>query len=184
MVNLDASAILNRGLASSLGLDRYVYLVNELPRVNIAMNREFQKKYNAFYKVRRNAEWQQEYYSLMERIKQKGSAASFGFVIRELYNKTGMIEASFSSKMIATIDTSNPIWDRKVTDALGIRIKEIAPEKKIDDIIKAYSGMKQLLTEYIESEKGKTNIAIFDEWLPEYSFISSMKKVDYLLWLN
>ena len=41
------------------------------------------------------------------------------------------VEASFPSKMYATIYPEKPIWDRYVVQNLGIRVSEVDKEEKI-----------------------------------------------------
>ena len=50
-----------------------------------------------------------------------------------LYVETGNIEASFSSKMIATIDSDKPIWDQYVLQNMSrgqISLEEVEAASK------------------------------------------------------
>lgn len=70
--------------------------------------------------IRRNEKWRQHYYDLF--AKAKTERFSFEQIITELYRLTGNVEASFSSKMLATIDASKPIWDQYVLQNLGLEL--------------------------------------------------------------
>ena len=41
---------------------------------------------------------------------------------------------------------------------------------------------KRFLLCYLTTEKARKNIAEFDKWLPSYSWVPAIKKIDYLLW--
>ena len=78
------------------GVEKYADIMKAFLSVNVATDKAFQRKFNGFYRVRRNEEWQGYYYSIME----QGKISEFSFeqVLRELYVKTGKVEASFVSK--------------------------------------------------------------------------------------
>ena len=95
----------------------------------LSTNKEFQRTFNGFYIVRRNEEWREKYYNLFEQKKMKD--VTFEEILQELYDLTGNVEASFSSKMYATIYPDKPIWDRYVVQNLGIKVPEVDKEEKI-----------------------------------------------------
>ena len=140
----------------------------------------FQHAFNVFYRVRRNAEWRKSYYKLFERAKKEHY--SFADVIGCLYVETGNIEASFSSKMIATIDPDKPIWDQYVLQNLGLELKGKNPRERVENAILIYDRIETWYKDYLATEEARRNIAEFDRWLPTYSWIPEIKKIDYLLW--
>ena len=99
----------------------------------------FQRTFNSFYRVRRNAEWQSVYYDLFEEV--KDSRPTFEYIIRALFKATGNIEASFYSKMLATINTDMPIWDRYVVQNLCLELKGKTKEAQLDCAIELYDRM-------------------------------------------
>ena len=50
-------------------LDEYLYIVENLKRTNVALDEEYQKRYNSFYRVRRNADWRNIYFNYLEKNK-------------------------------------------------------------------------------------------------------------------
>lgn len=86
------------------GLAKYMSLQARLHDTNVATDRDFQRAFNGFYRVRRSAAWQQKFYALMEREKRK--PRGFEAVLRELHGKLERVEASFASKLAATVDPS------------------------------------------------------------------------------
>ena len=116
-MRLDARALLEAQLARGMGLDLYEELMSVAPVTDVARSAEFQRKFNAFYRVRRNAEWRECCYRLFEQAKKEHF--SFADIIGALLSETGNVEASFSSKMLATLDETKPIWDQYVLQNLG-----------------------------------------------------------------
>lgn len=53
-LHFNAAEVLEKRLASSLGLDRYAEIMKNTKTTNISEDGEFQHLFNAFYRVRRN----------------------------------------------------------------------------------------------------------------------------------
>lgn len=179
-MHIDVKEILENRLASSLGLDKYKYIMEHVMQSDVSQDADFQRVFNGFYIVRRNEGWRKIYYEYFERIKHE--KASFEEIITYLYEKTGNIEPSFSSKMLATISPQNPIWDRYVVQNLNIKLDGASKEEKLENAIFLYSEMKKWYSEYLNSEDGKACIQGFEEFLPDYKWVSDIKKVDAFLW--
>lgn len=175
MISLSACEILNTQLASSLGLDRYKEIMNGDPS-----SPEFQRLFNGYYRIRRNAEWREIYYALFMMAREE--QYTFAQIITSLYKATGNVEASFSSKMLATIDPSKPIWDQYVLQNLGLELTGKTQEEKLKNAIMLYDEILRWYNEYLLSDEAKKNIQEFNRWLPQYSWVSDVKKIDCLLW--
>ena len=65
------------------GLEKYCWLREAVQRTDVSRDREFQRRFNGFYRVRRNASWQAVFYELLER--QKTRRDSFSTVLRQLH---------------------------------------------------------------------------------------------------
>ena len=100
-LTFDVNEVLRQRLAASLGLESYADIMNYVHQTDVENDMDFQRTFNAFYRVRRNEEWRKVYYHLFEELKDK--TPSFEYIIRYMFEKTGNIEASFSSKMLATL---------------------------------------------------------------------------------
>src|SRR6266446_3227988 len=88
-------------------IGQYLEIMRLFPKTDVSQNRYFQTRYNAFYRVRqRPPKWYQEYYKYMEEM--KGHEVTFSTILRHLERKLGRYEPSFSSKLLATLDTSFP----------------------------------------------------------------------------
>lgn len=172
---INANKVLQDQLARSLGLDRYEEIMQGDPQSS-----DFQRTFNGYYRIRRNEEWRQHYYALF--CKARDEHYSFGQIITELYQNTGNIEASFSSKMLATIDASKPIWDQYVLQNLGLALTGKTKEEKLQNAVRLYDSIVAWYEEYLKTDEANENIKAFDRLLPYYAWISNTKKIDCLLW--
>lgn len=84
--------------------------------------------------------------------------------------------------MLATIFPEKPIWDRYVVQNLDIQLTGATKEEKLKNAIILYADMEKWYADFLESEKGKECISEFDRVLPDYKGISSIKKIDSILW--
>lgn len=172
---LSTGLVFELQLARSLGLDRYAEIMRGDPS-----SPEFQRLFNGYYRIRRNSEWRSAYYALF--VQAKENNYSFEKIITFLYEATGNVEASFSSKMLATIDSSKPIWDQYVLQNLGLELTGKTQDEKLQHAILLYGEIVHWYEEYLKTDEAKKNIQEFDRWLPRYSWISEVKKIDCLLW--
>ena len=180
MIHLNANQILEEQFARSLGLDKYEMIMRFAASTDISSDLGFQKAFNTFYRIRRNVEWRKCYYDLFERA--KVNHYTFADVIRTLYKATGNVECSFSSKMIATIDPNKPIWDQYVIQNLGLELKGKIPQERVENAIEVYKSIENWFEEYMETDEARENIIVFDRLLPSYTWLSNVKKIDFLLW--
>ena len=147
----------------------------------------FEKLFNRYYNVRRSESWRREYYSIFEDALRR-DAVTFEQILRELYGRTNRIESSFSSKMLATIDDSKPIWDRRVISA----IKKIDPTtpamltcaigRNVERAIEGYRILEDVCGELLHGSFGRDCVVCFDSLFDQYADISDMKKLDNVLW--
>ena len=148
MGKIDATKILEEALSRSFGLPRYIEIMAGNPNKS-----EFQRMFNGYYKVRRNENWQKEYYAIFTEAKKNPENYTFERILRKLHEKTRMIEASFSSKMLATIDPSKPIWDQYVLKNLGLQLKGKDAESKLKNAIDLYSKIEDWYNSYLNSSE-------------------------------
>ena len=175
MISLNASDIFNKQLANSMGLDQYAKIMRGDPADPV-----FQHYFNYYYRIRRNEGWRRAYYNLFSVA--KSEQWSFEQIITELYKKTGNVESSFSSKMLATIDPDKPIWDQYVLKNLGLVLSGNTQAEKLKNAIMIYNQIQDWYIAYLATEEAQENIRAFDRILSDYTWLSSTKKIDCLLW--
>jgi hypothetical protein len=162
------------------GLDKYCWLQTSLPRTDVAHDRAFQKRFNGFYRVRRGAVWQSAFYTLLEQ--QKSQPQSFTRVLRALYAATGRIEASFASKLAATVDPDQPVIDAFVLTNLGLRLPHVRSlEERLEGIDVLRLRVARIFADYLSSEMGRYLVTRFEEFYPD-RHLTKVKMLDLILW--
>lgn len=180
MIKIDAKKVIENRIAESMGFEKYKQILDMVRRTDVSSDPEFQRSFNGFYRVRRNAEWRKVYYNLFERV--KDSNPSFEFIIRTMYEATGNMEPSFSSKMLATINADMPIWDRYVVQNLCLNMKGRTKEDQLKSAVDLYYQMIQWYEKFLQTDNGRNCITEFDRTLPGYVWMSDVKKIDFYLW--
>jgi hypothetical protein len=173
--------VISNVLKKSFGIDKYSLIIKELSKRDISKDLNYQRVFNAFYVVRRNSKWRKIYYEYFESQK-NNKHLTFEMIIRYLYEKTVQVEASFSSKLLSTVNPNMPIWDIYVLKNLGLKMKLGKPQDKIEQAIKLYRDIHETYMRLVKSEWGKSAIAKFNELLPDARWISDIKKVDFFIW--
>lgn len=163
---------------------------------NIAEDMDYQKNFTNYYRVRRDGGWLQEFYKFFEENK-NNKEITFEEIIRHLSNvehkvkqtsknptgKAKTVEASFASKMLATINPNHPIWDSRVLRCLNIKIDDTLDyDSKINKCINVYQQIEDDIAAFVETTEGKQCIELFDVTFPSCVDFSSYKKVDFYLW--
>lgn len=103
--------------------------------------------------------------------------------MRRIFNLTGRIEASFSSKMLATLNPQMPIWDSIVISKLGIKTVAYSDkEKRLKEAVHIYHQIDYWYQGFLQSNGSQAFIEAFDKEFPKYKNFSDVKKVDFLIW--
>ncbi len=163
-------------------MEHYASIINRVWNIVVSADMDFQREFTYFYRVRRDGEWREVFYGLFEQCK-KITGVSFEYILREIYKRTGRIEASFSSKMLAALYPQMPIWDSIVLSKL--RIKPSAyqdKEKRLTEAVKIYQEIAYWYKGFLQSEGSAEVLNAFDEAFPEYQNFTPVKKVDFLIW--
>lgn len=178
-MNMNVKQILQQ-TRRNIGLDKYANIMKSFREVDVAKNGEFQKLFNGFYRVRRDVQWQKIYYAIME--KGKTEVLSFEQILRNIYDKTGRVEASFVSKLVHTLNADMPIWDKFVLQNLGLKMPICSGEQKLQNAIRIYQEIVLWYKKAWSINKINEKIREFDDIFTEYKWFSKTKKIDFLLW--
>ncbi len=175
------------------GLIKYSCIQDMFKKVDVSQNEEFQRKFNGFYRVQKKPKaWYESFYFQMKKSR-KGSI-NFLDALSEMYKNTRPhhIEASFVSKMLATIDPKRPVIDKYVLLCFDLRLpsnykrKDVSVRQFQMDRIKLTVGVyNDLVARYkklLKFKLGKKICNKFDKKYPESKGISDLKKVDFVLW--
>ena len=169
------------------GLWKYLWIQNNVLKIVASEDREFQRKFNAFYRVRKNENWQKKFYSLLQAEKNK--KPNFQKILLDLFTRTKRIEASFSSKLTATINTRLPVIDSIVLKNLremghiNMRLPYyyIPATERISKIVELHKNLEKLFNNFLRTPNGKYLIKEFKKMYP-WAKITYQKMLDLVLW--
>lgn len=181
-MTVDASKLFESVIEKRLNMTYYAEIMKTLRLVNVSTDRDFQNAFVYFYRVRRSQEWRDIYFNHFEAIKE--SCASFQEVLTYLYEKTGNVEPSFTSKLLATLNPDLPIWDSIVLYHLGLELNGRNKTEKLQNAIVLYEKLLKWYQDFLSTDEARKNIDLFNMVLPHYQWLSDTKKIDFLLWGN
>jgi len=161
------------------GLEQYQAIQARLSDVDVQSDLEFQRRFNRFYRVRRNAKWRGQFYSLFAEALEHGY--DFRTVCNELHERTDRWEASFTSKLIATVDPTQPVIDSVVLKNLDLRLPSHGTEHRLDRLCDVHRDLKGQLEAILKTEPGKYIVEQFRTLYPKAK-ITPIKMVDLVLW--
>lgn len=164
------------------GLVKYIDIMELLHKTDVSKNKEFQKLYNHFYRMRqRKPEFYHIYFDFMEKNKSNATSLTFKDVFFYIQKETNRCEASFSSKLLATLNPDKPVWDMFVLENLGAKKIHASAKNREQKIIEAYQQICQWYHDFLGCEEASLIIQIFDELFPSVN-ITDIKKIDLFLW--
>lgn len=180
MIQLDDARIQLALPLVAKGIERYCWLQSALPTRDVASDHEFQVRFNAFYRVRRAKAWRVSFYRLLE--SEKSRRRPFEEVLRALHVATGKVEASFASKLVASVDPDLPVIDRFVLDNLGLRLPRTGTvEGRLRRIVEIHNDVQRTLSAYLNNDPGRRLVAIFEAAYPGRR-LTGVKMLDLILW--
>lgn len=163
------------------GIDRYLDVMERYQSSNnVLQDKEFQRKYKGFYAMgRKSSDFYQTYFSYMNLLRNKElSEITFEEIFEYIKECTRRNEASFSSKMLHTLDNNQPILDRFVLQNLNLYK---AYQAKNSNKIAIYKELSYLYNGLLDDNK--TILDFFDVQYPiEEKKITKVKKIDFVLW--
>jgi hypothetical protein len=160
------------------GLQKYLWIQEEFSKINVAEDLDFQKRFNHFYRVRRDGAWRKSYFDLLE--SSRFTSPTFEFILNSMLNMTGRLEASFSSKLIATLNPNMPVLDSVVLKNLGLKLP-VSPKNKFQSVVNVYSQLENQLNELLTSSSGQKAISMFRLKFPNAQ-VTDIKILDLILW--
>jgi hypothetical protein len=162
------------------GLAQYQWLQQQFAtNANAHTDSVFRRRFNHFYRVRRNAVWRTSYFSLMGRARQE--TLQFHAVLDALRTATNRLEASFASKLIATINPALPVIDKFVLRNVGLRLPAQNIQDRTAAIIRVHSSLQASFHAYLQSEDGQYLVREFNKYYPNAG-VTEVKMLDLVLW--
>jgi hypothetical protein len=161
------------------GLQQYVWLQAKRDASDLRSDSPFRRQLNHFYRVRRKKEWQDTFYELLENF--KGAAVGFADVFDALYRATGRYEASFASKLLASLNPDMPVIDSIVLGNLKLRLPAANSKNRVSRIYQLHAKFLTCFTDYLAMEDGKYLVTRFREIYPGID-VAEIKMLDFVLW--
>jgi hypothetical protein len=159
----------------------YLQLQNDLRRLDVSTNRQFQKTFSGYYRVRRDPEWQKYFFGLLQ--KHKHSKVDFESVLVELHKATGKMEASFVSKLVGSIRPELPIIDSIVLGHLALELPSDGTENRAAAISSIHKNLINEFSDFLKTDDGKYLTARFKRAYPAAN-LTDEKMLDFVLWVT
>ena len=145
------------------------------------------RRFNAYYGVRRNAAWREQFYNRFEAAKTSSLEAAdlFADIVVGIQTDTGRVEASFASKLVATLQPKYPIIDSVVRKWLAKHTSPPPFNGGVDRVVAYYRWIDAFMLELVASREAEGWSAMFETAFPTPSGdvpISAMKRLDFLIW--
>lgn len=180
MIDLSRHRIDAALLLAGEGLRQYEWLQSRVAaQRDFDEDPTFRRAFNRFYRVRRGRAWQDTFYGLMRRAKSEGP--EFSAVLNALQRATNRYEASFASKLVATLDPSKPVIDAFVLRNVGLRLPTHSAANRADRICEVYEQLISAFAEFLNGERGCYLISAFRRAYPDAT-ITNVKMLDLVLW--
>jgi hypothetical protein len=101
--------------------------------------------------------------------------------LRLLHAATGKLEASFASKLVATIDPDQPVIDSMVIDNVGLRLPPRTATDRLDGIIRLHATLARWYREQLGCAAGVEIVSQFRKAYPAAP-VTDTKALDLVLW--
>lgn len=191
---------INKALTKRIkGISIYIELMRTID--SGILTEEFKENFKKFYGMKRckfSDEFYTKYFEYLDKNRKKNNQNYKKIEFNEVINyiwQTGTsnrVEASFCSKLLASINSDKPVWDRNVFSWLEMTrpasIKD--KNKQIKKAIETYDKLiEEINRQFYNTGNAKKCIEIFNEFFNrnfsegnDLKYISSMKKIDFILW--
>jgi hypothetical protein len=161
------------------GLKKYCWIQEHLHSCDVSSGRDFQRHFDHFYRVRKNENWRRCFFALMQCAKFSG--ITFYDALGALRDATGNIEASFASKLVATVDPSKPVIDKFVLEQFKLSLPYPKAKERFTCVLDVYESLSDLYSRLLSSPTGSMILDCFDHRFGSTN-LTALKKVDLVLW--
>ena len=181
LVHFDTLSIKTAIDKASAGVERYLSIQDRLKKGVDPRDKAFQQSFNTFYKVsRRSAQWYVHFYEVFFQTREENW--NFEKILLEIYKQTGTVEASFASKIRASIDEDSVVIDSVVLLNLGLRLMRGGnAERRLQAACATYATLTEIISTIQHSEVGKEILNQFRERYKALP-VSDVKAIDFTLW--
>ena len=165
-------------------LDAYAFTQDRLRQIDVSNDRQYQKTYNGFYRVRLPiTETYSTYYNLLEKNK-NSKKVSLEYILNRLLEVTQRVETSFGSKLLATVNPHVAPLDSIVLKHLNLSLPKSAGQPKssrIQQCVSVHNELVEKMNHLVTLPQFQELKKSFAVRFPGYTF-TDMKILDLLLW--
>ena len=161
------------------GLALYREIQDRVWKTDVRYDRDFQRLFNRFYVVRLKLEKQPVLYAELEREKTDGRG--FEAVLRSMHAQLDRVDASFASKVVATVDPTQPVIDSLVLGNVGLRLPTSQSRRRLERVVQVHQELADWYRAALASEAGKHALKAFDLAYPGTD-LTDLKKLDLIIW--
>ena len=175
-----SSPKLKEGLIKYLTIQQ---LFNSDPQRRLSDDQSFTKKYNGFYRVRRNQEWRNNYFALLDLVRHQ--SPSFRSVLQTIheFDQKRRYDTSFASKLLATINPNMPVVDSEVLRNLAIALPDRKAPDRLDQLCQLHQNLYICYQDYLNTPGGMSIVDEFYQIHPEtHGKLTTVKILDLVLW--
>lgn len=168
-----------------LGLSKYLAIQSHFKALTdgpLGENAEFMKRFNGFYRVSRmSPQWYDAFYKVFDNSRK--STPSFFELLTSLYAVTNRCEASFASKLLATLDPTMPVIDSIVLSILKTKIPRLPTPNRLEKVSLLHQEIGRCYREFLGSKQGESLVSQFKSvYSIESKLLSEVKMLDFILW--
>jgi hypothetical protein len=169
-------------------IEVYKFVQDEYNKTDVSRNLIFQYVYCSFYtldKQKVDAQFIQGFFDLMQRL--KGSKdLNIESLLYDVYNletkREHKFHYSFTSKLAHTIDNNIPIWDSRIAEVFGLRLKSVQDNKLNGfNFRNCINTLQEHYDKVISENLLFSTLNKFDEMFIEFN-LPNTKKLDFIFW--
>jgi len=146
--------------------------------------KEYQALFKEYYNVRKDDQFCKPYFELLRHHLEQKTKPTLKAILLDLYEKTKERHLSFSSKLLATLDDNEPIYDKNVATQLRVPLSALPAKGWVAEAEKRMDLLKHKLNAIISSSTWGQQEADFNTAFPEASHLSSFRKADLMIWAS
>lgn len=190
-INLLNNATDKQKMRMRIGLLQYAYIMSHFN----PMDEDFRDVFNDFYlsskpRMRRPGN-RIPFFETMQEVRQANNIFDISDLVDILKERLelGTYEFSFATKLLHTVCNYLPIYDSKVRNYLK-RYEHVdfwlyyQPIEHVEvQILHDWQLLKEWYRDFMKTQRCHEWIEWFDSNFPEYAYISSVKKIDFIIFI-
>lgn len=175
----------------AFGLSYYRYLADF--KGDVSSDKRFQAYFVYLYSVHCSKDWCKRFFSIFQDYRKKAAQGEKPPTFEEILTAISpedenTVHSSNASKMLNLLDSSKPLIDANIRNAMEWYVKNPLRQQKgsFKDrkriAIENYQILESFYSEFAKTAKAEDCIACYDHVCPNYQNIDPVKKIDFVLW--